>query len=86
MSHGPTWDFVPSKHNFIYTAEVVWPKIINTDQIDWINNFTCVEDWLVDYIGSKYQRWAWNMATDCYNLSVAFKYDKHRTLFLIHYS
>ena len=79
------WDYVPVLHDFEYTADIPWPGRYG-EQLDWIVGITHVEFWLVQYAGAKYQRWAWNMATDCYNISVAFKFDKHKTLFLLHYS
>ena len=79
------WDYVPVLHNFLYTADIAWPGRAN-EQLDWIMGITQVESWLLQYTGAKYQRWAWNMATESYNISVAFRYDKHRTLFLLNYS
>jgi hypothetical protein len=80
----PTWDYVPVKHDFAYIADIRWPGRCG-EQLDWIVGITHVEFWLKEYTGPKYQRWAWNMATECYNISVAFKFDKHRTLFLLNY-
>jgi len=79
------WDYFPDKHDFTYIADIRWPGIAN-EQLDWIIGITDVEFWLQSYVGFKYQRWAWNMAQDVYNISVAFKYDKHKTLFLLNYS
>jgi hypothetical protein len=81
----PAWDYVPVLHDFIYTADIAWPGRA-LEQLDWIIGITDVENWLVTYTGPKYQRWAWNMALESYNISVAFKYDKHRTLFLLNYN
>jgi len=79
------WEYVPDLHNFAYTANIRWPNF-NSGQLDWITGIHDVESWLLSYAGPKYQRWAWNMAQECYDISVAFKYDKHRTLFLLNYS
>ena len=79
------WNYVPDLHNFLYTCSIHWPNY-SDEQLDWITGITDVEQWLLRYTGPKYQRWAWNMAVDCYDISVAFKYDKHRTLFLLNYS
>ena len=79
------WDYVPVLHDFLYTADIAWPGRDN-EQLDWILGITQVESWLLQYTGAKYQRWAWNMATESYNISVAFRYDKHRTLFLLTWS
>lgn len=78
------WDYVPVKHDFAYIASIRWPGQVG-EQLDWIASIGHVEFWLEAYTGPKYQRWAWNMATECYNISVAFKFDKHRTLFLLNY-
>ena len=78
-------DYTPERHGFEYTADSAWPGRAY-EQLDWIIGITQVEEWLLNYTGPKYQRWAWNMATESYNISVAFKYDKHRTLFLLNYS
>jgi hypothetical protein len=76
------WDFVPTKHNFEYIADVRWP---GTLQLDWINGVYEVELWLRDHHIAKYSHWMWNWAGQHYEISVAFKYDKHRCLFLINY-
>ena len=77
------YDFVPVKHNFEYIADVNWP--VFGQQLDWITGVYNVELWLVDHHMAKYSHWVWNWASTCYQISVAFKYDKHRTLFLINY-
>ena len=81
----PTWDYYPVLHDFEYTADINWPGRYG-EQLDWIVGITQVQFWLEQYAGPKYQRWARNMATECYHISVAFKYDKHRTLFLLNYN
>jgi len=79
------WDYVPMLHNFEYTADIAWPGRA-LEQVDWIIGITGVESWLLKYTGAKYSNWCWNMALESYNISVAFKYDKHRMLFLLNYS
>jgi hypothetical protein len=81
----PTWDYVPVLHNFEHVAAVPWPGRAG-EQLDWIMGVYNVELWLQAYVGSKYQRWAWNMGTEVYQVSVAFKYAKHRTLFLLEWA
>ena len=85
MIHCPVWKYFPDQHNFEYTANISWPSHV-TEQLDWIVGITEVESWLLKYTGAKYQTWAWNLAVNCYDISVAFKYDKHRMLFLLNYS
>jgi hypothetical protein len=81
----PTWDYVPVKHDFEYIANINWPGRA-LEQLDWIIGISQVEEWLNHYTGPRYQRWAWNMGVESYSISVAFKYDKHRMLFLLNYS
>lgn len=81
----PTWDYVPVLHPFEHTASIPWPGR-QGEQLDWIIGVHSVELWLAQYVGSKYQRWAWNMGTEVYQVSVAFKYAKHRTLFLLEWA
>ena len=78
------WDYVPVLHDFEYTADIAWPGPAY-EQLDWIVGITSVESWLIQYAGAKYAGWCWNWATESYCISVAFKYDKHRTLFLLNY-
>jgi len=84
MPHYPK-DYMPVKHGFIHIADVLWPAT-HDPQLDWVSGLISLEDWLVAYTGPKYSRWAWNTAKDAYYLSVAFKYDKHRTLFLLRWA
>ena len=84
MPHYPSWNYFPDKHDFEYIADIQWPGRIG-EQLDWITGVVSVEQWLLNYTGPKYERWAWNMATESYHVSVAFKYDKHRTLFLLNW-
>ena len=85
MPHYPTWDYVPVVHDFAHTAAIPWPGR-QYEQLDWIIGIHTVEQWLEQYIGHKYQRWAWNMAIESYQVSVAFKFAKHKTLFLLTWS
>jgi hypothetical protein len=75
-------DYSPDQHNFEFIADIQWPGT-HGQQLDWITGVTSIEHWLLNYTGPKYQRWAWHWAQECYHVGVAFKYDKHRTLFLL---
>lgn len=79
------WDYVPVLHDFKHIANIDWPGRAY-EQLDWIIGITDVENWLLTHKMHKYSHWAWNMAREHYQISVAFKYDKHKTLFLLHYS
>ena len=81
----PTWDYVPVVHDFAHTASIPWPGR-QYEQLDWILGIHQVEEWLEQYIGHKYARWNWNMALESYQVCVAFKHDKHKTLFLLTWS
>ncbi len=75
--------YLPESHDFEYIALAPWPQLDN--QHDWVQGFVTLETWLEQYIGGHYQRWAW-ATTNSHNSSeacVAFKYDKHRCLFLL---
>ena len=76
------YDFVPIKHNFEYIADVRWPQ---AEQLDWVQGVGEIEQWLHYHHMMKYREWVWNWASSCYQVSVAFKYDTHRTLFLINW-
>jgi len=78
-------DYFPDLHGFEYIADITWPNY-GQAQLDWISGILDVEQWLLHYAGAKYDRWAWHRAVECYHIGVAFKYDKHRTLFLLTYS
>ena len=79
------WDYSPCLHNFNYVADVDWPRT-ELAQMDWITGIHEVESWLLSYTGPKYSRWTWATAREVYHIGVAFKYDKHRTLFLLTWS
>jgi len=77
--------YFPDIHGFEFIADVAWPGVIG-EQLDWVSGVMDVEQWLLNYTGPKYERWAWHRATECYHIGVAFKYDKHRTLFLLNWN
>lgn len=72
-------------HQFRYCASVPWPHD-ECSQIDWINGVKKIENWLNWHIGNHLIYWAWNDSYKSYNIGVAFKQDKDRTLFLITWS
>ena len=85
MPHYPTWDYVPVLHDFEYIATVPWPGR-QYEQLDWILGVHEIEMWLNDHNMHKYSHWAWNMGIEVYTISVAFRWDKHRTLFLLQWA
>lgn len=78
--------YLPEYHDFAFIGKCRWP--LNSLQLDWVNNVIVLETWLEQYVGPHYTRWAW--ATDqeheSWQACVAFKYDKHRTLFLLRWT
>lgn len=78
--------YLPECHDFEYIARAPWPNY--DSQLDWVENVHTIESWLESYVGEHYKRWAWASEHDqkCYEACVAFKWDKHRTLFLLTWS
>jgi hypothetical protein len=76
--------YLPDYHNFEYLATVRWP-LIESGQQDWIFSLEELEQWLEQFSGPRYAAWAWSQCKNQqpYECSVAFKWDQHRTLFLL---
>jgi len=79
--------YLPDYHNFEYLATVQWP-LLEQNQQDWVFSLDIIEQWLEQFSGPRYASWAWSQCKNQqpYECSVAFKWDKHRTLFLIKWS
>ena len=75
--------YLPEAHDFEFIGRAPWP--IPQAQIDWVDSLIVMENWLDTHIGPHYKRWAWATVQDheTWEACVAFKYDKHRTLFLL---
>ena len=71
------------QHFFHYHASVPWPSLEQDSQIDWIAGVEQLQDWLQFNIGRRPSLWAWHDGRSCYNMGVAFKWEKDRTLFLL---
>ena len=82
----PTSYYLPESHSFEYIARAPWPNYDN--QLDWVDNINTLEQWLEQYVGEHLKRWAWatEREHEPYQACVAFKWDKHRTLFLLKWS
>ena len=78
--------YLPEHHAFEYIAAAPWP--IMTAQMDWIEGYSIMESWLEQYVGEHLKRWAWTTTREHTSAEacVAFKWDKHRTLFLLTWS
>ena len=77
--------YLPEYHTFQYRAWAPWPRK-ESDQMDWIDSYTCVEQWLERYVGRHYSMWAWDrvdLVSQTQFLGVAFQQDQHRGLFLL---
>ncbi len=78
--------YLPEYHAFEYIARAPWPR--PQIQTDWVDAVATLEYWLEQYVGEHYVRWAWATERDhnSWEACVAFKWDKHRTLFLLTWS
>jgi hypothetical protein len=85
----PTSYYLPELHAFEHVAIAPWPTVLNChDQLDWINAVDCMETWLNRYVGSHYSCWAYHNGTsiDYWQACVAFKWARHKTLFLLQWA
>lgn len=75
--------YLPEYHDFEYIARAPWPNY--DSQLDWVENVITLETWLEQYVGEHYKRWAWATERDhnSWEACVAFRWDKHKTLFLL---
>jgi hypothetical protein len=71
------------RHYFPYYASVPWPVDPAQPQIDWINSIAVLEKWLIENVGQHYSHWAWHWAPTTDLASVAFRWQKDTTLFLL---
>ena len=69
-------------HPFRYTAQVPWPAI-DSSQVDWDVGVHLVEKWLMHNVGSRLASWAWDDSGDNYQLGVGFRWEPHKTLFVL---
>lgn len=72
-------------HKFQFHATVPWPMPATT-QVDWVQGLYSVEEWLKQCIGPRYSVWAYDDCEIMYNIGVAFRWDEHRTLFMLTWS
>ena len=71
------------RHFFKYHATVPWPVTECGPQINWVAGVELLEIWLQDNVGTRPCVWAWNDGQSCYQIGVAFKWEQHRSLFLL---
>jgi hypothetical protein len=76
----------PELHNFEYIAEVAWPQGTEL-QLDWVKSMTTLTEWLEQYVGPHYSHWAWHTnQTSVYASTVAFRWARDRTLFVLRWA
>lgn len=75
--------YLPEYHEFEFIASVPIENLCEGPQLDWVNAVNNVEYWLNNRIGQHYSYWAWADAKQSMKAAVAFKWDKHRVLFLL---
>ena len=69
-------------HPFRYTARVPWP-VIDSNQPDWDIGVHLIENWLIQHVGFRASTWAWDDSGANYQLGVGFRWEQHKTLFLL---
>jgi len=72
-------------HRFQFHATVPWPVLGDT-QVDWIQGVYSIEEWLKQCVGPRYTAWAYDDCEILYNIGVAFRWNEHRTLFVLTWS
>ena len=77
--------YLPEYHDFEHIAQVPWPRICTDYQQDWVNAITTLELWLNSRCGQHYKNWAYSTHQDhnYWEACVAFRWAKHKTLFLL---
>jgi hypothetical protein len=70
-------------HPFRYRATVPWPGKQEDPQLDWVYAIEQIEGWLRERIGPRYQQWAYDDCPITYNIGVAFRWDKDKTMFIL---
>lgn len=72
-------------HSFFYTASVPWP-LDHDHEVDWSASLNSIETWLNHRVGSRYTQWAWHDSGAAYQIGVAFRWDRDRSLFVLTWS
>ena len=73
-------------HPFVYHAAVPWPRFDGDPQIDWTKGIAEIEYWLINHIGQRFQTWAWSDSHSGGKIGVGFRWDQHRSLFILTWS
>lgn len=74
--------------NFAYIAQAPWPVMFPDDQLDWVQAVDTMEQWLTRYIGTQHSEWCYSTGTSCdyWQVCIAFKQARSKTLFLLQWS
>lgn len=72
---------LPDYHEFEYIAATPWP--LAAEQQDWVDRVLAIELWLEHTVGPHWVTWAWHPARDVSMAAVAFRWEKHKGLFLL---
>jgi hypothetical protein len=74
----------PEYSTFEHIARVPWPQT-HPYQEDWIDCYATLEQWLCQRIGPHHSQWAWAQEQEQqhWEACVAFRWAKHKTLFLL---
>ena len=77
--------YLPELHDFEHFATAPWPHIHQNWQLDWVDSVEHLECWLNRYVGPHWANWAYaqQQNQEYWQACIAFKWAKHKTLFLL---
>jgi hypothetical protein len=80
--------YLPESHSFEHFATAPWPHIHRNWQSDWVDSVDHLESWLNRYVGPHWASWAYaqQQNQEYWQACIAFKWAKHKTLFLLTWS
>lgn len=80
--------YLPELHDFEHFATAPWPHIHHNWQTDWVDSVEHLECWLNRYVGPHWSSWAYaqQQNQEYWQACIAFKWAKHKTLFLLTWS
>ena len=77
--------YLPELHDFEHFATAPGPHIHQNWQLDWVDSVEHLECWLNRYVGPHWANWAYaqQQNQEYWQACIAFKWAKHKTLFLL---
>lgn len=72
-------------HELPYLVAVPWPYL-EQEQLDWERGVFSIQAWLLDHVGTRYREWAWTDSQNSQTLGVAFRWEIHKTLFVLRWT